>query len=116
VGSSTLHAALAAGRPVDVAVDSIAADSLGARRIGTIAYDLAVRHGVTSVLVDDEAIVEARLRLWAQYRVAVGHSAPAALAGLPQVSSGAGERVVVVLCGANTDPATLHAETAHAAG
>ena len=34
----TLHAALAAGAPVDVAVSGIAADSLGARRIGRIGF------------------------------------------------------------------------------
>ncbi len=33
-GSRALHAALEAGRPVDVPVRSVAADSLGARRVG----------------------------------------------------------------------------------
>ncbi|GAA3698230.1 threonine/serine dehydratase [Arthrobacter ginkgonis] len=39
----TLHGALAAGRPVDVPVSGVAADSLGARRIGDIAFDIASR-------------------------------------------------------------------------
>ncbi|HCB60046.1 MAG TPA: threonine dehydratase, partial [Arthrobacter bacterium] len=42
----TLHAALAAGTPVDVAVSGIAADSLGARQIGRIGFEVAVRTGV----------------------------------------------------------------------
>lgn len=39
----TFHAALAAGGPVDVAVSGVAADSLGATRLGDIAYAVAVR-------------------------------------------------------------------------
>ncbi|MER7283568.1 threonine/serine dehydratase [Dactylosporangium sp. NPDC000244] len=113
-GAPTLHAALAAGAPVDVAVASVAGDSLGARRAGTIAFDLALRHDVGSILVSDEAIVEARRRLWHEHRLAVEHGAATALAGL-DLLDGAGT-VVVVLCGANTDPATLYAEPAHAAG
>ena len=105
----TLNSALAAGRPVDVAVSGIAADSLGARRVGEIGFAVAVRTGVESVLVSDDDIVSARARLWNEYRMAVEHGAAAAFAAL---HSGAyvpepGERVVVILCGANTDPATL---------
>jgi threonine dehydratase len=105
----TLHAALAAGQPVDVAVSGIAADSLGARRIGDIGFEVAVRTGVESVLVSDADIVAARSRLWNEYRLVVEHGAAAAFAAL---HAGAyvpapGERIAVVLCGANTDPATL---------
>lgn len=105
----TLHAALAAGYPVDVAVSGIAADSLGARSVGEIGFAVAVRTGVESVLVSDDAIVAARSQLWEEYRLVVEHGAAAAFAAL---HSGAyvpetGERVVVILCGANTDPATL---------
>ena len=104
-----LHAALAAGAPVDVPVSGVAADSLGARRVGEIAYRTAVATGMPSVLVDDEAIVEARRRLWEDYRIVVEHGAAAAYAAL---ISGAyrpadGERVVILLCGANTDPSDL---------
>lgn len=105
----TLHAALKAGEPVDVAVSGIAADSLGARRIGQIGFEVAVRTGVVGVLVSDDEIVTARSRLWADYRMVVEHGAAAAFAAL---TSGAyvpadGERVAVILCGANTDPATV---------
>ncbi|WP_433058293.1 serine/threonine dehydratase [Dactylosporangium sp. CS-033363] len=112
-GAPTLHAALAAGAPVDVPVDSVAGDSLGARRAGGIAFDLAVHHKVESILVSDAAIVAARRRLWQEHRLAVEHGAAAALAGLELVADPG--TAVVVLCGANTDPATLHAEPAHAA-
>ena len=109
VTSAALHAALAAGGPVDVPVSGVAADSLGARRAGTIAYDTAAAAGLSCVLVDDQAIVEARRQLWDDYRIVVEHGTAAAQAAL---TSGAyvpapGERVVVLLCGANTNPADL---------
>lgn len=105
----SLNAALAAGRPVDVAVSGIAADSLGARRIGDIGFEVAVRTGVQSVLVSDESISAARTFLWENYRMVLEHGAAAAYAAL---ASGAyvpatGERVAVILCGANTDPTGL---------
>ncbi|MDQ0662777.1 threonine dehydratase [Arthrobacter ulcerisalmonis] len=105
----TLHAALAAGEPVDVAVSGIAADSLGARRAGGIAFSVALRCGVESVLVSDEQIVAARSALWNDYRMVVEHGAAAAYAALASgvYVPGKDERVAVILCGANTDPATL---------
>ncbi|WP_422773814.1 threonine/serine dehydratase [Plantactinospora sp. WMMC1484] len=108
-GAAALHAALAAGGPVDVPVAGVAADSLGARRVGTIAYELAVGAGVHSVLVTDGQIVEARRLLWSTYRVAVEHGTAAALAALTSgvYRPAAGERLAVLLCGANTDPADL---------
>ena len=109
VTSAALHAALAAGGPVDVPVSGVAADALGARRAGTIAYETAVAAQVRSVLVDDQAIVDARRQLWEDHRIVVEHGTAAAQAAL---TSGAyvpepGERVVVLLCGANTNPADL---------
>jgi threonine dehydratase len=108
VGIPTLHEALAAGGPVDVPVSGVAADSLGARRLGSIAYDVAVRTGVRSVLVSDDDIVAARRWIWDTARLVVEHAAAAAVAAL---RTGAyvpapGERVAVILCGANTDPSS----------
>jgi threonine dehydratase len=109
ITSAALSEALRAGEPVDVPVAGVAADSLGARRAGRIAFELARDAAIGSVLVDDKAIVDARRRLWEDYRIAVEHGTAAALAAL---TSGAylpapGERVVVLLCGANTNPADL---------
>lgn len=111
VGAATLHAALARGAPVDVPVAGVAADSLGARRVGAIAWEVVRCTGVRSVLVDDADIVAARRELWHRYRLVVEHGAAAAVAAL---TSGAyrpepGERVALVLCGANTDVADLAA-------
>ncbi|MEU7161616.1 threonine/serine dehydratase [Streptomyces chrestomyceticus] len=104
-----LNAAIEAGRVVDVPVDSVAADSLGARRASRMALDWALRAEAVSLLVPDEAIVAARRSLWDDRRLAVEHGTAAALAAL---RSGAyrpapGERVCVVVCGANTDPSDL---------
>jgi threonine dehydratase len=107
----TLHAALAAGEPVDVTVSGVAADSLGARRLGSIAWEVARRTGVTGVLVDDTALVEARRQLWDRYRIVVEAGAAAPIAALlcGAYRPAEGERIAVVLCGANTDPADLAA-------
>jgi threonine dehydratase len=108
-GAPTLSSALAAGFPVDVGVDSIAADALGATRLGDIAMDVARRAGIGSVLVEDEAIDEARNLLWREFRLAVEHAAAAPIAALLSgaYTPAAGERVAAVICGANTDPTTL---------
>ncbi|MCQ4041077.1 threonine/serine dehydratase [Streptantibioticus rubrisoli] len=104
-----LNAALRAGRVVDVPVDSIAADSLGARRASKMALHAAQHGHVESVLVPDAEIVRARQALWDHRRLAVEHGTATALAGL---MSGAytpddGEQVAIVLCGANTNPSDL---------
>jgi len=104
--SCALHAALAAGGPVDVEVSGIAANALGAKRIGTICFDLARATGALSVLVTDDAIAQAQRLLWRQLRQLVEPAGAAALAAL---TSGAyvpapGERVAVLVCGANPAP------------
>ncbi|WP_307814063.1 threonine/serine dehydratase [Nocardioides baculatus] len=105
----TLHRAMAAGEPVDVEVSGVASDSLGARRLGDLAFAAQQAEPPVSVLVTEEAIVEARRRLWSDYRIASEHGAATAYAGLLSgaYSPAVGERVCVVVCGANTDPATL---------
>ncbi|MEV3919743.1 threonine/serine dehydratase [Actinomadura coerulea] len=105
----TLERALHAGRPVDVEVSGVAADSLGATRAGEIAFAVASRARVRPVLVTDEAIVEARRFVWREYRLVVEHGTAAAVAALRggAYRPSPGERVAVVLCGANTDPSDL---------
>ena len=100
----TYAEALAAGKPVDVAVSGVAADALGATRLGAIAWAVAVRTGVRSVLVDDADVVAARRLLWEQHRLVVEHAAASVVAALLSgvYRPEAGERVAAVLCGANT--------------
>ncbi|MFF2040733.1 serine/threonine dehydratase [Kitasatospora sp. NPDC058170] len=110
VHSRALNAALAAGRPVDVTVDSVAADALGARRATALAVHAAQDPGVRSLLVSDEAIIRARQGLWDERRIAVEHAAATALAAVEAAGAADavhGERIAVLLCGANTDPSDL---------
>ncbi|WP_028925049.1 pyridoxal-phosphate dependent enzyme [Pseudonocardia acaciae] len=105
-GSRALHAGVAAGRPVDVEVDSIAADSLGARRASELAVRTALSFDTRCVLVDDPLIAAARELLWDDLRILVEHGTATALAALlgerPAYAPEPGESVCVVLCGANT--------------
>ena len=67
----TLYRAREAGTPVDVAVSGVAADSLGARRIGAIAWEVTQRHVDAAHLLDDAAIRTAQTDLWKKLRLAV---------------------------------------------
>ncbi|WP_445501207.1 threonine/serine dehydratase [Microvirga sp. G4-2] len=104
-GSRALHAALQAGGPVDVDVDSAAADSLGARNTGDLVYSICSRTVDHVALVKDEAIRAAQALLWRDYRIATEPGGAAALAALvseaymPRLN----ERVGVLLCGANVE-------------
>lgn len=102
-----LQAAQEAGRPVDVDVSGVAANALGARRIGQIAFDLA--RDTPCVTVSDEAIIAAQVWLWQEARQLVEPAGATALAAL---LSGAytpapGERVAVLICGGNIAPDPL---------
>ncbi len=108
-GAPTLFRAREAGAPVDVEVGGIAADSLGARRIGAIAWDIAQRHVADALLLSDEAIRAAQQWLWKEMKLAVE---PAAALPLAALQTGAyvpraGEKVCLIVCGANVDPATV---------
>jgi threonine dehydratase len=109
VNAPTLHAARAAGEPVDVAVSGLAADSLGARRIGDIAWAVSQRHIAGVHLLSDDAIARAQQRMWSQWRLAVEPAAALPLAALWEgvVQPVPTEKVCVIVCGANVDPATL---------
>ena len=107
--SCALHAALQAGAPVDVDVSGVAANALGARRIGQICFDLALSTGAESVTVTDAAITAAQRALWREARQLVEPAGATALAAL---MSGAytpqpGESVAILLCGANIAPDPL---------
>jgi len=109
VGSPTLHAARAAGEPVDVAVGGLAADALGARRIGQIAWPICQLHVAATHLLPEAAIVQAQRLLWTELRLAVEPAAALPLAALlcGAVQLQADEHIALVLCGANFDPSSL---------
>jgi threonine dehydratase len=100
----TLYEALAAGAPVDAKAGGIAADSLAPRRVGEIMFPIAQRHVAEVLLVPDAAIRQAQETLWRALRVVAEPGGATALAPLlaglyrPRL----GERIGVLLCGANT--------------
>jgi threonine dehydratase len=108
-GSRALQAALEANEPVDVSVKSLAADSLGAKRVGELNMEIARKLVSGVVLVEDIAIAEAQRRLWADLSVIAEPGGAAAFAAIlsrayrPEPD----ERVGVLVCGANADLTAL---------
>ena len=108
-GTPTLYEARRAGRPVEVKISGIAADALGASRIGTPNFEVAQRLVRDAVLVSDEAVRAAQRALWDDLRVI---AEPAGATGLAALMAGVyrpapGERVATLVCGANTEPGTV---------
>ena len=103
-GAATLHSAVAARQPADIDIDSIAGDSLGATRIGSIAWETVRSRPVSSLIVDDDALIDARTLLWEEFRIVVEHGTAAALAAIVtgQLRPTGDKPLCVVLCGANT--------------
>lgn len=102
----TLAHAKTQGKPVDVDVSGVAANALGARRIGGICFDLATQLDVPCLTVSDDDITAAQLKLWQELRQLVEPAGATALAAL---TSGAyrpepEERVAVLICGGNIAP------------
>jgi threonine dehydratase len=108
-GCPTLHNALKAGQPVEVAVGGLAADSLGARRVGNQMFPIAQAHVAAAVLVPDAAIAAAQRMIWDRLRLVAEPGGATAIAALlcGAFTPPTGARVGVLLCGANTDPAQV---------
>jgi threonine dehydratase len=108
-GTASLHAALEAGTRIPVEVGGLAADSLGAAQVGEIGYEAAKRWVDETVQVTDEAVREAQHWLWDSCRLVVEPGGAAALAAVRsgRFAPAHGESVCVLVCGANTDPATV---------
>jgi threonine dehydratase len=108
-GAPTLAYARAQGEPVDAPAGSVAADALAPRRVGELVFPITQAYVEDVVLVDDEAILAAQQALWKAVRVA---AEPAASVGIAALLAGAykpasGERVAVVISGANMSPSRL---------
>ena len=102
--SCCLHAALKAGNPVDVPVSGIAADSLGAKRIGELMFPIAQKYIDESLTVTDEAILQAQKALWENMRIVTEPGGAAAFAALlsSAYTPAKNERIGILLCGGNT--------------
>ncbi|MEV6911866.1 serine/threonine dehydratase [Amycolatopsis sp. NPDC051071] len=100
-GCRALSAALEAGEPVDVEIDSVASSALGATKIGSVPFGV-LRERVTSVLVSDAELLAARDRLWEEFRLAVEPAAAVPFAAWLAGRTG-GDLPCVILCGANSE-------------
>jgi threonine dehydratase len=105
----TLHAALKAGYPIDAPAGGIAADSLAPRQVGALMFPIAQKFVADAVLVTDDAIRDAQHRLWDVLRIVAEPGGATAFAALlsGRYQPAEGERVAVLLCGANTTAVTF---------
>jgi len=103
-GAPTLSEALKAGQPIDAPTGSVAADSLAPRRVGELMFPIAQAHVDRVVLVTDDAIRRAQRALWDTLRIVAEPGGSAAFAALltGAYQPASGERVGVVVSGANT--------------
>jgi threonine dehydratase len=100
----TLYQALAAGRPVDAEAGGIAADSLAPKRVGELMFPIAKSFVDRSILVSDDDIRAAQRALWDKVQIVAEPGGAAALAALlsGKYVVAKGERIAVLVCGANT--------------
>ena len=100
----TLNHALSAGHPVDSPAGGIAADSLAPRQVGQLMFPIAQNYVAQSVLVSDDDIRAAQKALWDRVRIVTEPGGAAAFAAIlsGRYQPAAGERVAVLVCGANT--------------
>jgi threonine dehydratase len=108
-GAPTLARARSAGHPVDAPAGSIAIDALAPRRVGDLVFPITQTYVQDVLLVDDDAIRTAQRTLWQTARIA---AEPAACVGVAALLTGAykpvpGERVAVIITGANMTPSQL---------
>ncbi|MER8743188.1 threonine/serine dehydratase [Mesorhizobium sp. M1004] len=106
-GAPTLHRAFEAGHPVDAPAEGVAADSLAPKRVGEMMFPIAEAFVERSILVTDDAIIAAQKALWQRVRIIAEPGGAAAFAALlsGRYTPARGERIAVLVCGSNTDPA-----------
>ncbi len=106
----TLYNARRAGHPVDITPGGVAMDALGARRIGDIPFAITSDYVTDAILITDDAIRSAQQRLWDDLRLVVEPSGATALGAIlaEAYRPADGERIGIVLCGANIALPTFH--------
>jgi len=105
-----LHAALAAGSAVTIKPAGLAVDSLGASAAGSLMFPIAQEYVSHVAIVTDEDIRNAQRWLWTNAQIITEPGGATALAALLSGSykPAKGERVGVIVCGANTPLATFN--------
>jgi threonine dehydratase len=98
-GIPTVTRALEAGHPVEVEVDSLTANALGARITGQLNLEVLQSWPPTMTLLDDDEILAGRDLMWEEFRLAVEPAVGAAVSAALSLEV---DLPCVVLCGANS--------------
>jgi threonine dehydratase len=103
-GAPTMTYALKAGEPVDAPVGSVAVDSLAPLQVGQLTHQVIAGYPASMVLVSDDDIRRTQELLWDRFRLVAEPGGCTALAAVlsGRYVPGPGERLAVVLSGANT--------------
>ena len=104
-----MYRSFASGRPEAIDKVRTIADSLGAPHAAPYSFGLCQKYVEEIVLISDDEMRQAMLRLYQGVKLAVepaGAAATAALCG-PLRERLAGRRVGVIVCGANIDVASF---------
>lgn len=109
-GADTMHRSFAAGSPQRIDQVATIADSLGSPTAMPYSYGLCRRYVDELVKVDDDELCRAMALLFADGKLAVEPAGAATTAAMLQLRERlAGQRIGLVLCGANVDPDTFAA-------
>lgn len=101
----SLATALETGRTSLASVGGIAADALGAPRLGEVPFDILSRSVRCLVQVSERDMTSAQREVWEVLRLCIEPAAACAWAAARADGVAVpGERLVIVLCGANVDP------------
>ncbi|WP_438396563.1 threonine/serine dehydratase [Caballeronia sp. DA-9] len=116
-GADAMSQSFAANHTIKMGAMQSIADSLMAPHTEEYSYELCRRHIDRLVTVTDNDLRHAMLHVFNELKLAVEPACAAATAALlgPLRESLEGKRVGVLLCGTNTDPATLNKHLSAAA-
>ena len=104
-GADSMHRSFAAGAPQRIDAVRTIADSLGSPTAMPYSFALCRQHVDELVKVSDDELCAAMALLFADAKLAVEPAGAAALAAMLQCRERlAGQRIGLVVCGANVDP------------
>lgn len=108
-GADSMHRSFAAGRPESIEAVRTIADSLGSPRAEPLTFGLCRRHLHSLVLVDDDALRAAMRVVHQGLKLAVEPACAATTAAAlgPLAEALQDRTVVLVLCGSNSDVASV---------
>ncbi len=104
LGADSMYQSVRDGRLVELPAFSSNVTSLGARRPGDLTYDIVRRKVTDLVTVSDKEAVAAAFDLLEQEKLLVEPAASCCLAALVtgKIPVNKGEKVVIIICGANS--------------